>query len=236
MRVTSSWPHGQKMGFKVLKTNKWVGSSSALVVVLFWKIKILTWTIINHWNWKTSSFLNIGQWSLYPCRKWTTWGPEPNQWRHNRRNVQPTAQRCVHALPAYPAFSDGIGVDFNFSSVELTVLHMKMPLACRMEFRSPSQSQGGSQRPWSLSSFSRADMASKQIPQSILRYVLKVFFYMQILIGTDVTLLWCPFLSVTEVCWWNSEIRILKDVNQTIREASTATCSWQKFWPWAVLL
>lgn len=36
-------------------------------------------------------------------------------------------------LPAYPAFSDGIGVDFNFSSVELTVLHMKMPLACKLE-------------------------------------------------------------------------------------------------------
>ena len=56
-------------------------------------------------------------------------------------------------------------------------------LGCLDLFRSPSQSQGGSQRPWSLSSFSRADMASKQIPQSILRYVLKVFLYMQILIG-----------------------------------------------------
>ena len=109
-------------------------------------------------------------------------------------------------------------------------------LGCLDLFRSPSQSQGGSQRPWSLSSFSRADVASKQIPESILRYVLKVFLYMQILIGTDVTLLWCPFLSVTEVCWWNSATRILKDVNQTIREAWTATCSCQKFWPWAVLL
>ena len=46
----------------------------------------------------------------------STWGSTPNQWRHNRRNVQPIAQRCAHALPAYPAFLDGVG--FDLSSVE----------------------------------------------------------------------------------------------------------------------
>ena len=103
-------------------------------------------------------------------------------------------------------------------------------LGCLDLFRSPSRSQGVQ------SGHGVCHLSQELIPQSILRYVLKVFLYIQILIGTDVTLLWCPFLSVTEVCWWNSATRILKDVNQTIREASTSTCSWQKFWPWAVLL
>lgn len=76
----------------------------------------------------------------------------------------------------------------------------------------------------------------KSWSQKVSCVIFSKFLFVQILIGMDVTLLWCPFLSVTAVCWWNSEIRILKDVNQTIREASTATCSWQKFWPWAVLL
>ena len=53
-------------------------------------------------------------------------------------------------------------------------------LGCLDLFRSPSQSQGGSQRPWSLSSFSRAD------PKSFC-------LYMKILIGMDVMFLWCSF-------------------------------------------
>ena len=105
-------------------------------------------------------------------------------------------------------------------------------LGCLDLFRFPSQNQGGSQRPWSLSSFSRADMTGKQIPKGNLCYLLTgCFLSMQIWIGMDVILL-CSFLSATvkkKCVWWNSETRILKDVNQTIREASTATCSWQFF-------
>lgn len=51
-------------------------------------------------------------------------------------------------------------------------------LGCLDLFRSPSQSQGGSQRPWSLSSFSRADPK-----RSLALSSQSCCLYMQILIG-----------------------------------------------------